>query len=39
MTIDELAMSDFVFQPNCSQPVNFVPNVALQAVAERENLE
>ncbi|MGO2674741.1 MAG: hypothetical protein ACTH90_01910, partial [Leuconostoc mesenteroides] len=38
MTIDELAMSDFFFQPNFSQPINYIPEVALAAVAEKQAL-
>ncbi|KFI51212.1 FAD-dependent oxidoreductase [Bifidobacterium biavatii] len=33
-TIDDLAGADLFFQPNFSQPVNFVGAVAIQAVAE-----
>lgn len=32
MTIDDLAMADFFFQPNFTQPINFVGAVALKAV-------
>jgi len=32
MTIDELAMADFFFQPNFTQPINFVGGTALKAV-------
>ncbi|QIL50593.1 FAD-dependent oxidoreductase [Weissella coleopterorum] len=31
MTIDELALSDFLFQPNFSQPINFLGAVAMAA--------
>ena len=34
MTIDDLAMADFFFQPNFTQPINFVGAVALKAVNE-----
>ena len=34
MTIDDLAMADFFFQPNFTQPVNFVGATALKAVNE-----
>ncbi|KRN75079.1 hypothetical protein IV73_GL000839 [Weissella kandleri] len=34
MTIDELAMSDFLFQPNFSQPINFLGAVAMAAAAK-----
>jgi len=33
-TIDQLAGADLFFQPNFSQPINFVGAVAIQAVAE-----
>ncbi|MDR3189681.1 MAG: FAD-dependent oxidoreductase [Lactobacillaceae bacterium] len=32
MTIDDLAMADFFFQPNFTQPINFVGATALEAV-------
>lgn len=34
MTIDQLAMSDFFFQPNFSQPINYISSVAMAAVAK-----
>ncbi|MDR3241674.1 MAG: FAD-dependent oxidoreductase [Lactobacillaceae bacterium] len=34
MTIDDLSMSDFLFQPNFSQPVNFLGAVAMAAAAK-----
>lgn len=34
MTIDDLAMSDFLFQPNFSQPINFLGAVAMAAAAK-----
>ena len=34
MTINDLAMADFFFQPNFTQPVNFVGATALKAVNE-----
>lgn len=37
MTIDDLAMADFFFQPNFTQPVNFVGATALQAVSDAQN--
>lgn len=38
MTIDQLALSDFFFQPNFSQPLNYISSVAMQAVlASTEN--
>ena len=35
MTIDELSLADFLFQPNFDQPVNYVEAVALQASAQK----
>lgn len=35
MTIDDLALSDFLFQPNFDQPINYVAAVAMQAVAQK----
>lgn len=32
MTIDQLALSDFFFQPNFAQPLNYVSSVAIKAV-------
>lgn len=37
MTIDDLAMADFFFQPNFTQPVNFVGATALKAIDEMKN--
>lgn len=34
MTIDQLALSDFFFQPNFSQPINYISSVAMAAVAK-----
>lgn len=34
MTIEKLALSDFFFQPNFSQPLNYISSLALQAVAQ-----
>ncbi|KMK53890.1 NADH oxidase [Fructobacillus sp. EFB-N1] len=34
MTIDQLSMTDFFFQPNFGQPVNYVSSVAMAAVAK-----
>jgi len=34
MTIDELALSDFLFQPNFSQPINFLGAVAMAAAKQ-----
>jgi NADPH-dependent 2,4-dienoyl-CoA reductase/sulfur reductase-like enzyme len=34
MTIDDLSLADFLFQPNFDQPVNYVAAVALQASAQ-----
>ncbi|MCB6839972.1 FAD-dependent oxidoreductase [Weissella viridescens] len=34
MTIDQLAISDFFFQPNFSQPINYISSVAMAAVAK-----
>ncbi|MCK8627960.1 FAD-dependent oxidoreductase [Fructobacillus cardui] len=34
MTIDQLSMTDFFFQPNFDQPVNYVSSVAMAAVAK-----
>ncbi|GAP00259.1 FAD-dependent oxidoreductase [Fructobacillus ficulneus] len=36
MTIDQLSMTDFFFQPNFGQPVNYVSAVAMAAVAEAD---
>ncbi|MDF7664612.1 FAD-dependent oxidoreductase [Bifidobacterium sp. ESL0745] len=36
-TIDQLATTDMLFQPNFDQPVNFVSSVAMEAVAQRDN--
>lgn len=33
MTIDQLALTDFFFQPNFDQPLNYISSVALKAVA------
>lgn len=32
MTIDQLALSDFFFQPNFSQPLNYISSLAMKAV-------
>ena len=37
MTIDDLAMADFFFQPNFTQPINFVGATALQAVNDSDD--
>ncbi|RRG18758.1 FAD-dependent oxidoreductase [Weissella viridescens] len=34
MTIDQLALSDFFFQPNFSQPINYISSVAMAAAAK-----
>lgn len=34
MTIDQLSMTDFFFQPNFGQPINYVSSVAMAAVAK-----
>lgn len=34
MTIDQLAMTDFFFQPNFDQPINYVSSVAMAAAAK-----
>ncbi|MBS9334652.1 FAD-dependent oxidoreductase [Fructobacillus sp. M1-13] len=34
MTIDQLAMTDFFFQPNFGQPINYVSSVAMAAAAK-----
>ncbi|MCO0832318.1 FAD-dependent oxidoreductase [Fructobacillus sp. W13] len=34
MTIDQLAMTDFFFQPNFGQPINYVSSVAMAAQAK-----
>ncbi|MBS9338106.1 FAD-dependent oxidoreductase [Fructobacillus sp. M2-14] len=36
MTIDQLAMTDFFFQPNFGQPINYVSSVAMAAQAKAE---
>ncbi|CAK8054438.1 FAD-dependent oxidoreductase [Eupransor demetentiae] len=34
MTIDQLAMTDFFFQPNFGQPINYISSVAMAASAK-----
>ncbi|MDF7637672.1 FAD-dependent oxidoreductase [Leuconostocaceae bacterium ESL0958] len=34
MTVDQLALSDFFFQPNFSQPINYLSSVAMAAAAQ-----
>ncbi|CAH1852404.1 FAD-dependent oxidoreductase [Convivina intestini] len=34
MTIDQLAMTDFFFQPNFDQPINYISSVAIAAASQ-----
>ena len=35
MTIEQLAMVDFFFQPNFDKPINYLSSVAIAAVAQQ----
>ena len=37
MTIEELALTDFFFQPHFNKPVNYLNQVALNAMANEAN--
>lgn len=39
MTIDQLALTDFFFQPHFNKPVNYLNEVALKAIQQEHSLE